>query len=72
LPGIGVRGGIRIQQDDYTGNATESDQYLIESVVESNIFLVEGFQADVMPNDFGERVTLQDMANLLAYLKTFE
>ncbi|MEE9216613.1 MAG: c-type cytochrome [Anaerolineales bacterium] len=72
LPGIGVRGGIRIQQDDYTGNATSNDQYLIESVVETNVFLVEGFQASVMPTNFGERVTLQDMADLLAFLKTFE
>jgi mono/diheme cytochrome c family protein len=72
LPGIGVRGGIRIQQDNYTGNATSSDQYLIESVVETNIHIVEGFQPGIMPSDFGERVTLQDMADLLAFLKTFE
>ncbi len=72
LPGIGVRGGIRIQQDNYTGNATSSDQYLIESVVETNIHIVEGFQPNIMPADFGERVTLQDMADLLAFLKTFE
>ncbi len=72
LPGIGVRGGIRIQQDNYTGNATSSDQYLIESVVETNIHVVEGFQPNIMPDDFGERVTLQDMADLLAFLKTFK
>jgi mono/diheme cytochrome c family protein len=72
LPGIGVRGGIRIQQDNYTGNATSSDQYLIESVVETNIHVVEGFQPNIMPADFGERVTLQDMADLLAFLKTFK
>ncbi len=72
LPGIGVRGGIRIQEDNYTGNATSSDQYLIESVVETNIHVVEGFQPNIMPDDFGERVTLQDMADLLAFLKTFK
>ena len=72
LPGIGVRGGIRIQQDDYTGNATSSDQYLIESVVETNVHIVEGFQPDIMPTNFGDRLTFQDMADLLAFLKTFE
>jgi mono/diheme cytochrome c family protein len=72
LPGIGIRGGIRIQQADYTGNATSSDQYLIESVVETNIHIVEGFQPNIMPADFGERITLQDMSDLLAFLKTFE
>jgi len=72
LPGLAVRGPIRIQQADYSGNATSGDEYLIESVVEPNLFVVEGYAASVMPTDFGERVTLQDMANLLAYLKTFE
>ena len=72
LPGIGVRGDIRIQQDDYTGLATSNDQYLIESVIETNIFLVEGYDANIMPNNFSERITLQDMADLLAFMKTFE
>ncbi len=72
LPGIAVRGEIRIQQDNYSGNATSGDEYLIESVVESNAHIVEGFQPDIMPTNFSERITLQDMAHLLAYIKTFE
>ena len=72
LPGIGVRGGIRIQQEDYTGNATSNDEYLIESVIETNVFIVDGFQPNIMPTNFGEKLTLQDMADLLAFLKTFE
>lgn len=72
LPGIAVRGDIRIQQDSYTGNATSGDEYLIESVVEANIHVVEGFQPGIMPTDFSERITLQDMAHLLAFMKTFE
>jgi mono/diheme cytochrome c family protein len=72
LPGIAVRGDIRIQQDSYTGNATSGDEYLIESVVETNIHVVEGFQPGIMPTNFSERITLQDMAHLLAFMKTFE
>jgi len=72
LPGLARRGEIRIQQDDYTGNATNGDEYLIESVIQSNNFIVEGYQANVMPVNFGERVTLKDMADLLAYMKSFE
>ena len=72
LLGIGVRGGIRIQQEDYTGNASSNDQYLIESVIDTNIFVVNGFQPDIMPTNFGEKLTLQDMGDLLAFLKTFE
>ncbi|MFQ5922761.1 MAG: c-type cytochrome [Anaerolineales bacterium] len=72
LPGMAVRGDVRIQQDNYTGNATSGDEYLIESVVETNIHVVEGFQPDIMPTNFSERITLQDMAHLLAFMKTFE
>ena len=72
LPGVAVRGDIRVRQDDYTGNATSGDEYLIESVVETNIHVVEGFQPSVMPTNFGERITLHDMADLLAFMKTFE
>ncbi len=72
LPGSAVRGDIRIQQDNYTGNATSGDEYLIESVVETNIHVVEGFQPGIMPTNFSERITLQDMAHLLAFMKTFE
>ena len=72
LPGLARRGEIRIQQDDYTGNAFNGDEYLIESVIQTNIFLVEGYEPSIMPVNFGERITLQDMADLLAYMKTFE
>jgi len=72
LPGVAVRGDIRVQQDSYTGNATSGDEYLIESVVETNIHIVEGFQPSIMPTNFGERITLHDMADLLAFMQTFE
>ena len=72
LPGMAIRGDIRIQQDNYGGNATSADEYLIEAVVQTNAHVVEGFQPDIMPTNFSERITLQDMAHLLAYIKTFE
>lgn len=72
LPGMGVRGEIRIQQENYTGDASTGDQYLIESVVDPKIFEVEGYIEGLMPANFGEQITLQDMADLLAFLKTFE
>ncbi len=50
---------------------TTPEEYLIESVVMPNAFIVEGFSQGVMPTDFGERITLQDMAELLAYMLTF-
>ncbi len=71
LPGLAVRAEIRIGQDDYQGEATTAVQYLIESVVRSNAYVVEGYQPNIMPPNFGERITLQNMADLLAYMLTF-
>ena len=65
---VGTRAAERIDQSDYNGTATSPEQYLIESVVLADIYVVEGFQASVMPGNYSERITLQDMADLLAYM----
>ena len=72
LPGLARRGEIRIQQEDYTGSASNADEYLIESVIQTNVFVIEGYEPSIMPVNFGERITLQDMADLLAYMNSFE
>jgi mono/diheme cytochrome c family protein len=71
LPALGTRAEIRIGQDDYAGEATTGEEYLVESVVMTNAYVVEGYAAGLMPADFGEKLTLQDMADLLAYMMTF-
>lgn len=70
-PGLAVRAGLRILQDDYQGEATSAEEYLIESVVRTGAYLVPGYQDTPMPINFGERITLQNMADLLAYMLTF-
>ena len=47
-------------------------EYLRTSIIDPNTYIVEGFQPNIMPSNFGEKLTLQDMADLLAFLKTFE
>ena len=69
--GIGARAASRIEQPDYIGNATTAHEYLFESVVLSNVFVVEGFDPNVMPADYGRRLTPQDLADVLAYMETF-
>jgi len=71
LPGLAVRAEIRIGQDDYQGGAVTGQEYLIESVVQTNAYVVAGYQDNLMPPNFGERITLQNMADLLAYMLTF-
>ena len=71
-PGIGERAGERITEVDYTGAATSAEQYLFESIVQPNAFVVEGFAENVMPSTYNTALTDQDMADLIAYLLTLK
>lgn len=70
-PGLAARAESRIEQPDYQGGAATAEQYLVESVVRPSVHIVEGYEDVPMPTDFGQRITLQDMADLLAYMLTF-
>ena len=73
LPAIGERAAIRIASADYAGAATTPEQYLIESTVLPQADLVEGrFSAEEMPEDYGERLSRQDVADLLAWMLSLE
>lgn len=45
------------------------EQYLVESIVQPAHYVTPNYVA-VMPTDFGERLTLQDMADLLTFLES--
>jgi mono/diheme cytochrome c family protein len=42
--------------------------YLYESIVAPNAYIVPGYQAGIMPQDFGDRLSTQELADLVAYL----
>ncbi len=70
--GTATRATDRIASDPLLEGYTLG-QYLIESVVSPDAYVVapEGDQAyAVMPVDFGDRITLDDLADLVAYLET--
>jgi mono/diheme cytochrome c family protein len=67
LPGIGTRAAERPTQPDYTGNAESPEQYLFESIVAPDVYLVEGYDP-LMPKNYGEQLTDQDTADLIAYM----
>jgi mono/diheme cytochrome c family protein len=68
VPGIGARAETRVSDPAYTGAATNAEQYLLESIVAPNTFVVEGFSTGIMPPNFAERMTPQDAADLIAYM----
>jgi mono/diheme cytochrome c family protein len=70
--GIGTRASQRLTEAGYTGGAETPDQYLLESIVNPNAYLVEGFQSGIMPVDFGTRLTAQDAADLIAHMLAFK
>lgn len=72
IPGIATRAESRIAQDDYTGEAADAVQYLIESVVLSEAFVVEGYAPGLMPSNYAGRLSLQDLADVIAYMQTFQ
>jgi cytochrome c551/c552 len=42
--------------------------YVYESIMNPSKFIVAGFQDGVMPKDFAERLSTQELADLIAYL----
>ncbi|NIM92730.1 MAG: c-type cytochrome [Anaerolineales bacterium] len=69
-PGIGERAGTRITQVDYTGEAINSEEYLIESIVLPDVYVVDGYQQGLMPGNYGDRLTVQEVADLVIYMLT--
>ncbi len=71
-PGIGDRASSRLADPTYTGAASTPEQYLLESIVNTNVYIVNGFSANVMPPTYGGTLTSQNVADLIAYLLTLK
>lgn len=62
LVGIGQHAGERIP-------GMSADDYLHQSIVEPAAYVVSGYR-DIMYPQFGEKLSEQDIADLIAYLET--
>jgi hypothetical protein len=71
-PAIGARAAERIESPDYTGQAQDAEQYLLESIVDPEAYVVDGFPAGLMPDGFAVLLTRQQAADLIAYLLTLQ
>ena len=49
-----------------------AELYIYESIVAPNAEIVPGFQQDIMPGDFRQTLTDQELADLIAYLMTIK
>lgn len=51
--------------EGYTG-----EQYLIEAIVQPNAHIVAGYSSGLMNANYGEQLTHQDLADIIAYIQT--
>jgi len=47
-----------------------AEMYIYESIVNPNAYVVEGFQGGIMPTNFEQRLSEQQLADLVAFLLT--
>lgn len=63
--GIATRAASRVP-------GLSAEEYLRESILEPNAYIVEGYPAGQMLQNFGELLTEEDIENLIAFLLTLE
>jgi mono/diheme cytochrome c family protein len=75
--GIGTRAEERFKAADYTGKAKSAEQYLFESIVDPNAYIVPGDYklpdgTSKMPKNYGTQLDQQNVADIIAYLMTLK
>jgi cytochrome c oxidase subunit 2 len=63
--------GSQVTLQDGT-NVTADDAYIRSSIVAPNAQVVQGFPADVMPKDYGTRLTGEQIDAIIAYIKSLK
>ncbi len=58
----------RLTLPQFAGYSVE--QYLIESITRPGDYVVDGYSSGLMPNNFGTRMTDQQLADIVSYLMT--
>lgn len=59
---------IRLLLPEFEGYTVE--QYLVESIVHPNDYIVPEYVANLMPTHYGNRLDIQQLADLIAYLES--
>lgn len=72
LYGIATDGAETVKEADYKGTAKTAAEWLRESIVNPNVDVPEGFQPNVMPQNFKDNLSEQEINDLVAYLLTLK
>jgi mono/diheme cytochrome c family protein len=49
-----------------------AEEYIIESIINTNAYIVEGYQENLMPQNFGDQMSEQELSDLVLYLLSQE
>ncbi len=58
----------RLKQPQFAGYTGE--EYIAESIINPSAYVVPTYSDGLMPHDLGSKVTYQDLADIISYLKT--
>ena len=72
LPVIMERGEVRIADPAYQGNATTNHEYLLESILNTEVYIVPGDWENAMPTYFEDIMTEQDLADVINWMSTIK
>jgi hypothetical protein len=72
LPAILARAEMRISDPAYSGEATTPEEYLIEAIILPVAYVLEGNLGELMDDSLYKFITVQDLADIMAWMLTFE
>ena len=58
----------RWQESNYTGQATSAVEYLVESTVLPDVYVVEPYEIALMSVDYSKQLSKQDLADIVAFM----
>lgn len=66
---VGTTGKARLNDPAYHGNANTVHDYIIESVLEPQRFIVQGYPEQTMPDWYGSKLSALALEKIAAYLE---
>lgn len=62
----------RMKDKGYTGTATSVQEYILESIMNPNLYIVPDFDEDLMPDDFGTTLNAKTLYRIVKYISQLE
>ena len=62
----------RLEDPNYSGTATTAKEYIRESILSPDVYVVGGYQGNVMPHDYGTKMSASALNTMVNYLANWE